>query len=80
VYSESCKFNRLFEGGVDTTVGDSNLGTRWKDGWWVKASTQNKEYHLTRGEGRKVEYKRVCIGDFKIEGTEEGNCIDLVVD
>ncbi len=37
-------------------MGDSYLGTRLSDGWWIKAAVP-PNYHLCRGSGRFVEYK-----------------------
>jgi len=45
--------------GVDESFGDPHLGKQWKDGWWIKALTNDGQYHMTRGEGRRVEYLRV---------------------
>ena len=39
-----------------TTSGDSILGKRTVDGWWIKASISPGQYHLCRGYGRTVEY------------------------
>ena len=37
-------------------IGDSNLGKRLPDGWWIKAAISSDHYHLCRGSGRFVEY------------------------
>eukprot|EP00577_Skeletonema_sp_RCC1716_P006697 CAMPEP_0113386512 /NCGR_PEP_ID=MMETSP0013_2-20120614/8050_1 /TAXON_ID=2843 ORGANISM="Skeletonema costatum, Strain 1716" /NCGR_SAMPLE_ID=MMETSP0013_2 /ASSEMBLY_ACC=CAM_ASM_000158 /LENGTH=571 /DNA_ID=CAMNT_0000269361 /DNA_START=278 /DNA_END=1993 /DNA_ORIENTATION=- /assembly_acc=CAM_ASM_000158 len=39
----------------DAITGDSILGKKTVDGWWVKASVSDS-YHLCRGKGRTVEY------------------------
>lgn len=40
----------------DTVTGDSILGKRTLDGWWIKASVSPGRYHLCKGNGRTVEY------------------------
>jgi Calcineurin-like phosphoesterase len=52
-------FFRLHPGGVDVSVGDPNLGRLWKDGYWIKMATTTDSYWLSRGAGRRVEYKDV---------------------
>ena len=48
---------RLCHEGVDKSVGDPMLGRRLdNDGWWVKVGLVGL-YYLTRGQGRKVEYR-----------------------
>ena len=53
---------RLHPDGVDASTGDIYLGLQLEDGWWIKASDQ-RYYHLTRGNGRKVEHQRVARQD-----------------
>jgi hypothetical protein len=40
----------------ETKTGDSILGRRTSDGWWIKASVSPGRYHLCKGNGRTVEY------------------------
>ena len=55
----STRYARLHPNGTDDSVGDAMLGTMLgRDGWWIKASVEGS-YYLTRGSGRKVEFKRI---------------------
>lgn len=40
-------------------IEDIYLGRRMSSGWWVKARLQSGEYHVSKGSGRKVEYKSI---------------------
>jgi hypothetical protein len=44
-------------------LGDTNLGKKLPDGWWVKAAIPPDRYHLCRGYGRFVEYQIRSKGD-----------------
>ena len=48
-------------------VEDRYLGRRMSTGWWVKARLQSGEYHLSKGSGRKVEYKSISPEEVKEE-------------
>jgi hypothetical protein len=46
---------------TDVSAGDPNLGRQTSCGWWIKAKSIDKdEYHLTKGQGRKVEHKKLA--------------------
>lgn len=68
----STVFVRLHPEGVDISSGDPNLGKRvGEEGWWIKSAVDG-QYHLTRGNGRKVEYHSVpqrCIANEEIVAT-----------
>jgi hypothetical protein len=51
-------YSRLYHKGMDETKGDPMLGRRLVNGWWVKAGF-DELYYLTRGQGRKVEYRTI---------------------
>ncbi|KAG7354331.1 calcineurin-like phosphoesterase [Nitzschia inconspicua] len=64
------RFTRLHSDGTDETAGDVQLGRKLQDEYWVKASTTNSTYWLTRGRGRKVEYKHVSIATLQQSSQE----------
>lgn len=53
------KHARLHPAGVDFSGANPNVGTRLEtEEWWVKVEL-DEHFYLTRGSGRKVEYKTV---------------------
>lgn len=66
-------FPRLHVDGMDETAGDAKLGKQLQDDYWIKASTTNATYWLTRGKGRNVEYKHVNTEEFRETPTEAAN-------
>lgn len=54
-----CRLSRLHPEGIDASVGDSNIGRRMGNDYWVKVATIKGGYWLSRGGGRRVEYKEV---------------------
>lgn len=45
---------------IDDNVGDVWVGRQLpSNDWWVKTKTIKGSYWLTRGEGRKVEYRHI---------------------
>jgi hypothetical protein len=56
-------FPRLHDDGTDESTGNVHLGRQLDDRYWVKALTTRETYWLTRGKGRKVEYKHMEVAE-----------------
>ena len=61
------QFRRLHGGSMKVTdnVSDNDtflLGRELNDGWWIKASNE-QHFFLTRGDGRRVEYRTLTRED-----------------